>query len=245
MQLIRRRLRSRRAHRPATAVSAPHAKYMGRHRRPPEGGRRETPGNPESGRQREDEQYRQAALTDLIERSRAENREDAERYLERLNELKQSVVEILAGTVQEMSAAPNLDMPLVSFGQFNDEIPRPMTVEDIQHLDPRSLDENHTRVWSFSLTEQSDYKSAVAYREGLELGFTERLVRVFPRDSYAWIQTAMRDQMSSAQFDLLRQEYRFTTQDLVRNLRRRAHQLADGGDEFRPPAGLGLDRSKP
>ena len=215
--------------------------------RPPEGGPKEHPDSqtPRQSdtefRQEQEQRKRQEALDDLVQRKRADNTEEAEQYLEKLNDLKESVVRVVRKTLPEMFAMQDVAKPLMSFQHSPDRGRlQPMTPDDLARFDNVEIDRNEPRVWYFSLTARSDTSGTHGYREGLQLALANGPVTIFPRDHHAWLQLALRDKLAPEQFELLRQEYTLTTQDLVRNLHQRANYLAENGDEFRPPAGLGL-----
>ena len=197
-------------------------------------------------RERQDQaRWRQEALEDLIERGRANTREQAEHYLERLNSLKKVVLAVTQQvlTRQQQPESHFFEQAEVQFADHavQSELSQAKPA-DVANLQAAIIDTTDPNIWDIESTTYSRDLGTTTSRERLRVAMRDhRDVLIYPGPN-GEVAHFLRQHLADDQRQLLLREHRLAKDDLIGALRRRAGQLSDtvgfqraGWNSLRPP----------
>jgi plasmid stabilization system protein ParE len=201
----------------------------------------ESPEAYESEAERESEYERERekrskerALTFLTHTKRAESVEAAERYLERMNEIKEKLVQFTRAQILDEDGWQGIndpEYPHITFGYDRAD------ADDIDRITVKNIDRTDPELWKLRRQIQPSYHdflpeghggSASGVLDRLTINLNGPSVEIHPEfaGKGETFLEELRKYLSEEDLTFLRNEYRFTAQDLERSLRAVADQIA-------------------
>lgn len=196
---------------------------------------------PEAERQSEYEREREKrskerALTFLTHTKRAESLEAAERYLERINEIKEKLVQFTREQILDQGGWQGIndpEYPHIRFGHDRAD------AADLDRITVKNINRTNPELWKLSREIEPSYHQFLPESDPGRVGFgvLDRLtvklngpaVEIHPEftGKGETFLEELRKYLSEEDLTFLRNEYRFTAQDLERSLRAVADRIAE------------------
>ena len=177
----------------------------------------------------ENEKDRQQALGYLIETGRAKTPEDAERYLDSLNHLKDRLLAFLQeGLPKNLKQHLPNEGPSIRVGIFPERL-KNADESTIAALIPDNINRTDTNIWALERRVAPPFLSrsseGYSYRDGLQVPFADDEVVILP-DPSGWTARTLKNYLSREELAFLNREYQFALQDLAKQLREMADETA-------------------
>ena len=202
----------------------------------PEGYERESQSRNEYEHKREKE-LKDRALTFLTHTKRAENVEAAERYLERINEIKEKLVQFTREQILDQEGWQRINDPEYPYILYGRDRAGAANLDAITAV---KIDRTNPELWKLKRSIQNSYHNLLPDSDPGSGGFgvLDRLevdltggpaVEIHP-DFLGKGETfheELRKYLSEEDLTFLRNEYRYTAQDLERTLRAVADRIAE------------------
>jgi len=179
---------------------------------------------------------KERALTFLTHTKRAENVEAAERYLERINEIKEKLVQFTREQILDKEGWQRInhqDHPYILYGYDRAD------ASDLEQITTKKIDRTNPELWKLKRGIQNSYRSSLPESDPGQVAFEvlDRLavkldgpsVEIHPDFSGKGeiFLEELRKYLSEEDLTFLRNEYRYTEQDLERTLRAVADRIAE------------------